>query len=137
MPIKSGCTSFQGVSTTRFVQHGVRSSHTQLDATHVISRSSSLRIAELEHSEQPHSSEFPVGQGHGYLWHLNNYWRLEEKDGGVYMQVETIALSRDVLGIFARFVNPLIRRVSRQSVANLLNATRQGMAELIHRVPTR
>jgi hypothetical protein len=102
--------------------------YTQLDATHVISRSSSLRIAELEHSEQPDSSEFPAGQGHGYLWRLNNYWRLEERDGGVYMQVETIALSRDVPAIFAWFVNPLIRRVSRQSVATLLNATRRGVA---------
>ena len=100
----------------------------QIDANHLISRSSSIRIAELEHPDQPESSEFPVGQGHGYLWRLNNYWRLEERDGGVYMQVETIALSRDVLAIFAWFVNPLIRRVSRQSAATLLNATRRGLA---------
>lgn len=101
--------------------------YTQLSATRVISRSSSVRIAELEHPEQPDSSEFVVGQGHGYLWRLNNYWQLEEKDGGVYMQVETIALSRDVPAILAWFVNPLIRRASRQSLANLLNATRRGL----------
>ena len=100
----------------------------QIDATHVVSRSSSLRIAELEHPDQPESSEFPVGKGHGYLRRLNNYWRLEEKDNGVYLQVETIALSRDIPTIFAWFVNPLIRRASRQSVATLLNATRRGLA---------
>src|SRR5215469_1270240 len=102
--------------------------YTQLDATRAISRASSLKIAELEHPEQPDSSEFPVGQGHGYLWRLNNYWRLEGRDGGVYMQVETIALSREVPAIFAWLVNPLIRRVSRQSVATVLNATRRGLA---------
>ena len=102
--------------------------YTWIDATHVISRSHSLRIAEVEHPEQPDSSEFPVGQGHGYLWRLNNFWRLEENDNGVYIQVETIALSRDVPAIFAWFVNPLIGRVSRQSVATLLNATRRGLA---------
>lgn len=101
----------------------------QLDTTHVISRSSSVQIAELEHPEQPDSSEFAVGQGHGYLWRLTNYWRLEEKDKGVYLQVETIALSRDVPAIFAWFVNPLIRRVSRQTLANLLNATRRGLLD--------
>ena len=53
------------------------------------------------------------------------------------MQVETIALSRDVPAIFAWLVNPLVRRVSRQTLANLLNATRQGIAERTHRVPTR
>jgi hypothetical protein len=104
--------------------------YAQLDATHVISRSSSLRIAELEHPERPDSSEFPVGQGHGYLWRLNSYWRLEEKGGGVYMQVETISLSRDVPAIFSWFVHPLIRRVSRQSVTTLLNATRRGLASI-------
>jgi len=43
--------------------------------------SSSLQIAELEHPDQPDSPELAVGQGHGYLWRLNNYWWLEEKDG--------------------------------------------------------
>ena len=101
--------------------------YTRIDATHVISRALSARIAELEHPEQPDSPEFPVGQGHGYLWRLSNYWRLEEKDGGVYMQVESIVLSRDVPAIFAWFANPLIRRISRQTLANLLYTTRRGL----------
>ncbi len=101
--------------------------YTRIDATHVASRAVSARIAELASPEQPDSPEFPVGQGHGYLWRVNNYWRLEEKDGGVYMQVESIALSRDVPAIFAWFVKPLIRRVSRQTLANLLSTTRRGL----------
>ena len=43
------------------------------------------------------------------------------------MQVESIALSRDVPAIFAWFVNPLIRGVSRQTLANILYATRRGL----------
>src|SRR5258708_12694171 len=43
------------------------------------------------------------------------------------MQVESIALSRDVPAIFAWFVNPVIRRTSRQTLANLLYATRRGL----------
>ncbi len=107
---------------TEFEVHYIR-----IDATHVASRAVSARIAELASPDQPDSSEFPVGQGHGYLWRVNNYWRLEEKDGGVYMQVESIALSRDMPAIFAWFVNPLIRRVSRQTLASLLYATRRGL----------
>ena len=101
--------------------------YTRIDATHVASRAISARIAELASPDQPDGPEFPLGQGHGYLWRVNNYWRLEEKDGGVYMQAESIALSRDVPAIFAWFVNPLIRRVSRQTLANLLYATRRGL----------
>lgn len=101
--------------------------YTRIDATHVISHAASLRIAELQYPDQPGSSEFAVGQGRGYLWRMNIYWRLEEKDGGVYMQVETIALSRDVPAIFAWFVNPLIRRISRQTLVSLLYATRREL----------
>jgi hypothetical protein len=93
----------------------------------VIGSAVSARIAELEHPEQPDSPVFPADHGHGYLWRVNNYWRLEEKDGGVYMQVESIALSRDVPALFAWFFNPLIRRVSRQTLANLLYATQRGL----------
>lgn len=101
--------------------------YSTIDARRVESRAVSTRIAELEHPEQPDSPEFPVGQGHGYLWRLNNYWRLEEKDGGVYMQVESIALSRTVPAILAWFVNPLIRRVSRKTLAGLLDNSRKGL----------
>jgi hypothetical protein len=101
--------------------------YTRIDATHVISHAVSARIAELVSPDQPDSQELAPGQGHGYLWRVNNYWRLEEKDGGVYMQVESIVLSRDVPAIFAWFVNPLIRRISRQTLANLLYATRRGL----------
>lgn len=101
--------------------------YSRIDAKHVISRAVSTRIAELQHPEQPDSPEFPVDLGHGYLRRLNSYWRLEKKDVGVYMQVETIVLSRDVPAILAWFVNPLIRRVARQSVINVLNATRRGL----------
>lgn len=101
--------------------------YTRIDTMHAISHAVSARIAELEHPEQSDSPEFPVGQGHGYLWRLNNYWRLEEKDGGVYMQVESIALSRDVPAIFAWFINPLIRRASRQTLASVLSATRRAL----------
>lgn len=101
--------------------------YTQIDATHAMSRGNSLRIAELQNPEQPDSPEYPEGQGHGYLWRMTNYWRLEERDGGLYMQIESIALSRDVPALLGWFVNPLIRRVARQNLVTLLSATRQGL----------
>ena len=101
--------------------------YARIDATHVASRAVSARIAELEHPELADSPELPVTRSHGYLWRLNNYWRLEAKDGGVYMQVETIALSRDVPTLFW-FIKPLIRRVSRQNVLNLLSATQRALS---------
>jgi hypothetical protein len=99
---------------------------TRIDGTHAILHAVSVRIAELEHPEQPESKEVAVGQGSGYLWRLNYDLRLEAKDGGVYMQMETISLSRDVPATLAWFINPLIRHVSRQTLANFLYATQRA-----------
>ncbi|HME09586.1 MAG TPA: hypothetical protein VKG25_21185 [Bryobacteraceae bacterium] len=35
----------------------------------------------------------PQGEERGYLWRLNLYWRLEEADNGVYIEVEVVSLS--------------------------------------------
>ena len=98
--------------------------YTQLDSTHVASRSYSTRIAELQYPDTPGEHEFPVGNDHGYLWRLDNYWHLEEKDGGVYVQIEWVALSRTVPAVFGWLVNPLIRSIPRGVITNLLAATR-------------
>ncbi len=94
----------------------------------VVSKSHSTRIAELQDAGQADEREFPVDGGHGYLWRLDSYWRLEEKDGGVYVQLESIGLSRGVPAIFAWLVNPLLESIPRGSLTGLLGATRRYLA---------
>lgn|GEM_PF-217141 len=98
-----------------------------VDSTRVYSRSRSLRIAEVDNPGRPDKRENPVGQGHGYLWRLYSYWRFEQKDGGVYVQVEYIALSRAVPEGLGWLLIPLIRHISRDSLYRILNATRLGV----------
>jgi hypothetical protein len=100
--------------------------NTRIDATHAVSHAASTRLAELEHADLPDSMEIPVGRGNGYIWRLNYDWRLEERDGGVYVELDSIVLSRDVPPILALFINPVVHRASRQTVASFLNATQRG-----------
>jgi hypothetical protein len=93
----------------------------------IASSSISTRIAQLNDPSKANSPELPVGNDSGYLWRLNDYWRYEQKDGGVYMQVETISLSRDVPVLLSWFVKPIIRRIARDTIANLLSASRQAL----------
>ncbi|MEE8608101.1 MAG: hypothetical protein V3S55_10870, partial [Nitrospiraceae bacterium] len=58
-----------------------------LDTTRVHSRSYSTRIAELKNPDRPDEREKPVGKDRGFLWRLHTYWRFQEKDGGVYIQL--------------------------------------------------
>jgi len=100
-----------------------------MDDSRVSSRSQGTRIAELENPGEPDEREYALGQGHGYLWRLNYYWRLEQKDGGVYAELEYIALSRPAPTGFGWLVQPIARRISRESLARLLHATRAAAAE--------
>jgi hypothetical protein len=103
--------------------------YTQLDSTHSMSRSYSTRIAEVQNAGEPDERELPVGRDHGYLWRLDSYWRMEEKDGGVYLQNESVALSRSVPWIFAWLVNPLIRSIPRALLSELLQETRKAVSK--------
>ena len=102
---------------------------TQVTPAQAETRSHSTRVAELDHAGGPDERELPVGKDHGYLWRLDSYWRLEEADGGVYIQVESVALSRGIPLVVAWFVDPLVHRISRAFMSNLVAATRKAVTE--------
>jgi len=86
------------------------------------------RIAEVQNPGKPDEKEYPVGNDHGYMWRLNLYTRYEQKDGGVYMQEEFLALSRRVPAIFAWLVNPYVRSIPRDYLTHFFLATRKALA---------
>jgi hypothetical protein len=89
--------------------------------------SRSTRIAEVVNQGTPTEHEHPVGNDHGYMWRLYTYWRVEEKDGGVYVQNESVALSRSVPAILAWLVNPLVKSIPRDILLHLLTDTRNAV----------
>ena len=68
----------------------------QLDASHLMVDSYSTRIAEVVAPGTPEEHELPIGNDSGFMWRSNSYWWAEEKDGGVYVQCETLTLTRSV-----------------------------------------
>jgi hypothetical protein len=98
----------------------------RLGPTRTLLRSRATRIAELTNPDEPDSAEKPVGNDRGYLWRYHTYWRLEEKDGGVYVELESVALSRSIPAVFRWLVNPIVRRIRRDSTQLFLTATRSA-----------
>ena len=94
-----------------------------------MSRSYSTRLAEVENAGQTDEHELPVDDAHGYLWRLYSYWRFEEKDGGVYIQLESIGLSRAVPVIIGWLINPLLRSIPRGIITSQLGATRAAVTK--------
>lgn len=98
-----------------------------VDAHRWRSISHSTRIAEVADAGKPGEHELPVGQGHGFLWRLYSYWRFEQRDTGVYVECEAVSLTRDVPAGLGWLINPIIRNLPRESLANTLRATREAL----------
>jgi len=91
------------------------------------SRSVATRIQQVEDAGTPREHLDPVGQGGGYLWRINSYWRYQQRDNGVVIEWESIALSRPIPFLIAWFVRPLVRRIAREAVRDMLIATRKAV----------
>ncbi len=102
-------------------------SYFPVDGNRVYSRSYSTRIAEVENADRSNEREKPIGKDRGFLWRLYSYWRFQEKDGGVYVQLESIALSRSVPVLLAWVVNPLLKSIPREYLSRLLISTRAAL----------
>ena len=84
----------------------------------------STRIAEVEEPDTPAERELPVGRDGGYLWRLNTYWRLLERDGGTYLQCESVSLTRGIPAGVGWLVGPFVTSIPRESLAFTLETTK-------------
>jgi hypothetical protein len=95
----------------------------RLDPQHGYSLSRSTRISEIESPGTRNERALGPDQGHGFLWRLNTYWSYEERDGGLYMQIESVSLSRSVPTGLGWAVKPFVESVPRESLEFTLRAT--------------
>ena len=102
--------------------------YTLLGPDRAISDSRSTRIAEVENPGSPNEGEKPVGNDSGFLWRLNSYWRLLQRDGGVYVQVEAISLTRDIPAGLNWLISPFVTSIPKESLAFTLTHTREALA---------
>jgi hypothetical protein len=61
----------------------------------------------------------------GLLRVLNHYWRVQEADGGLYVECEALVLSRKPPGLIQWIADPMIAQASRKTLLNTLEATRR------------
>ncbi len=109
-------------------------SYVRLDDHRWYGFSNTTHIQEVDKFGTPEQRTLPEDQGTGLIWRLSSFTRLEERDGGVYAELEAIALSRDIPAAFRLFVTPIVRRVSRDSLATSLHQTKVAIDDrMAHR----
>jgi hypothetical protein len=110
-------------------EHDVR--YTRLDDAHWSSRSVSTRIAEVADAEKPGEHEKPVGHDGGFLWRINSYWRFVERDGGVYIECESVSLTRDIPTGLGWLIGPFVTSIPKESLESTLATTRSAVLKRV------
>jgi hypothetical protein len=98
-----------------------------LDARHGYSVSRTTRIAEIEAAGKGSEHALDGSDQHGFLWDLNVYWSYEERDGGLYMQIETVSLTRDIPFGLSWAVGPFVQSVPRDSLTFTLQSASNAL----------
>jgi hypothetical protein len=94
--------------------------------TRAHSRSSAVRIAQVENAGKRDEREKTPGDDDGYLWRMETWWRMVEADGGVYVQSEVASLTRDIPTGLAWMIGPFVTSIPKESLAFTLEATRKA-----------
>jgi hypothetical protein len=99
----------------------------RLDEGHGYSISRSTRISEVGSPGTDSERELSANEEHGFLWRMNTYWSYEERDGGLYMQVESVSLTRSIPRGLGWAVQPFVESVPRDSLEFTLRAACKGL----------
>jgi len=99
----------------------------QLDSHRCYEVAHTTRLQEVDHYDEPTQRRLPPDQGNGYIWRLYSTTRFAEADDGVYIEEEAIGLSRDIPTALRWFVDPIVRRVSRDALSTSLLQTGQAV----------
>jgi hypothetical protein len=99
----------------------------RLDTAHGYSISRSTKVAEIDAPGTAHEHALGPGEEHGFLWRMNTYWSYEERDGGLYIQIESVTLTRSIPVGLGWAIGPFVQSVPRDSLEFTLRATRDAL----------
>jgi hypothetical protein len=95
----------------------------RLDTLDGYSLSRSTQITEIDSPGTSRERPLKASEEHGFLWRQNTYWSYEERDGGLYMQIESLSLTRSIPTGMGWMVGPFVGSVPRDSLEFTLRST--------------
>ena len=94
-----------------------------LDPSHGYSLARSTRVAEIADAGTASEHALSPGDDHGFLWRQNTYWSYAEADGGLYLQIESVSLTRTIPTGLGWALRPFVESVPRESLEFTLRST--------------
>jgi|HubBroStandDraft_6_1064221.scaffolds.fasta_scaffold596246_1 hypothetical protein len=115
----------------------VSATYTLIDPTHARIVCRSTHIAEVAHpkAKEQGEQERPADDSNGYLWRQNIYWRMLQTGDGVYVELESITLTRPSGGLKSpsRLLNGFVEKYPREFVDGSIEAVQQAFPRPQHR----
>jgi hypothetical protein len=97
--------------------------YVHVDDHRMYSISRTTHIREIAQYGAPGQHILPEDKGTGLIWRLYSVVRFDEREGGLYIEVEAIALSRDIPAAVRLVAEPIVRGVSGDSLIIALQQT--------------
>ena len=94
---------------------------------HAHSRSSATHVGEVDNPGKPNEREKPRENDNGFLWGMETWWRMEEKDNGVYVQSEVVSLTRNIPSGLGWMIAPFVTSIPKESLSFTMEATRKAV----------
>jgi hypothetical protein len=113
-----------GMTATLDVRSNI--TYARPDASHAYSISRSDEIRQVEDAGRPTERRLPAGRDSGYLWRASAFTKFVADPGGVYMEMETVGLSRPFPPLLGWLIEPVARRVGRGSVEESVEEFRRA-----------
>lgn len=107
-----------------------------LDEHREYSLAEAMEIREIEGYGHPEERLLPPDTGNGFIWRIRSFARYQERDGGVYLELEATALTRDIPASVAWFVKPVVNHLSINSLTTTLRQTRDALIASQHGLQT-
>jgi hypothetical protein len=111
------------VTVTYDSEHDI--SYQRHGSTRASSRSIATRIVELAAAGTPAERVKRPGEDRGFLWRMQSYWRYEEVENGVIVEMESLTLSRSVPFGLSLVVQPIVDDIARESIHRTLDHLRR------------
>jgi hypothetical protein len=113
--------AMQGHYQARDVMLDSRRGYSVVDTTEV------RQIEDYGHKTQ---HLLPADTGSGFIWRIRSLARYEERDGGVVLELEALALTRDIPSSLSWLVTPVVNHLSINSLTTTLRQTREATIEV-------
>jgi hypothetical protein len=88
-------------------------------------------IQEVENYGRADERKLAPDRGSGYIWRLFSIAKYEQRDGGVFVELQAIALTRDIPLSLRWLVKPIVQRMSRNALVISLRQTRDAVLNAI------